>query len=156
MPRQHTATVLCIAASFCFLTAAIAADKPNLSGTWKMNVAKSETGSSEIKSRVDKIDHQDPQLKITTTQDDENGGNTVVRDYVTDGRQMTHSILGGERKSSARWDGNVLVIETKVTEGGYTIRDRWTLADDHKSIRIDREFSGNQGGTTRHILLEKQ
>jgi hypothetical protein len=46
---------------------------------------------------VDKIEHQDPQLKITTTQDDENGENTVVRDYVTDGRRMTHTILGGER-----------------------------------------------------------
>jgi hypothetical protein len=156
MPRPQIATARRIAAGFCFLTAAIAADKPNLSGTWKMNVAKSETGSSEIKSRVDKIDHQDPQLKITTTQDDENGENSVVRDYVTDGRQMTHTILGGERKSSARWDGNVLVIETKVTEGGYTIRDRWTLADDKRSIRIDRDFSGNQGGTTRHIVLEKQ
>src|SRR5579863_4576428 len=102
MPRPHTA--LCIAASVVFLTAAAAAaDKPNLSGTWKMNIAKSEAGSGEIKSRMDKIEHQDPQLKITTTQDDENGTNTVVRDYVTDGRQMTHSILGGERKSAARW-----------------------------------------------------
>ena len=154
MHRLHTA--LCIAASFTVLTAAVAADKPSLTGTWKMNVAKSETGSGEIKSRVDKIEHQDPQLKITTTQDDENGQNTVVREYVTDGRQMTHSILGGERKSAAHWDGNVLVIETKVANGDYTIRDRWTLADDKRSIRIDREFSGNQGNTARHVLLEKQ
>ena len=154
MPRTHTA--LCIAASFIFLTAAVAADKPNLSGTWKMNPAKSDAGSGEIKSRVDKIEHQEPQLKITTTQDDENGENTVTRDYVTDGRQMTQTVLGGERKSSAHWDGNVLVVETKVTDGDYTIRDRWMLADDHKSIRIDREFSGAQGSRTQHIVLEKQ
>ena len=76
MPRPHTANALCIAASFILLTAAAAADKPNLSGTWKMNPAKSEAGSSEIKSRIDKIEHQDPQLKITTTQDDENGHDT--------------------------------------------------------------------------------
>jgi hypothetical protein len=105
---------------------------------------------------VDKIEHQDPQLKITTTQDDENGENTVTRDYVTDGRQMTHTILGGERTSSAHWERNVLVIESKVTNGDYTIRDRWMLADDQKSIRIDREFSGEQGSTARHIILEKQ
>jgi hypothetical protein len=155
MPRPHT--TLCIAAGFILLTAAAAAaDKPNLTGTWKMNPEKSDTNSGEIKSRVDKIEHQDPHLKITTTQDDENGQNSVVRDYITDGRQMTHSILGGERKSAAHWDGNSLVIETKVTEGGYTIRDRWTVADDKRSIRIEREFSGSQGGTTRHIVLEKQ
>jgi hypothetical protein len=69
---------------------------------------------------------------------------------------MTHTILGGERKSSAHWDGNVLVIETKVTNGDYTIRDRWVLADDHQSIRIDREFSNDQGRNARHIVLEKQ
>ena len=154
MPRLHNA--LGFAVSLFFLTAAVAADKPSLTGTWKMNVAKSDAGSGGIKSRVDKIEHHDPQLKITTTQDDENGANTVVREYVTDGRQMTHSILGGERQSSARWDGNVLVIETKVPSGGYTIRDRWTLANDHRSIDINREFSNGQGSRTQHVVLEKQ
>ena len=155
MPRLHVTG--CIAASlFCFTVTFAADSKPNLTGTWKMNQARSDTGSTEIKSRVDTIEHQEPQLKITTTQDDENGKNTVVREYVTDGRQMTHSILGGERKSSARWDGNVLVIETKVTNGDYTIRDRWVPADDHRSIRIDREFSNDQGHITRRIVLEKQ
>jgi hypothetical protein len=153
MPRLHTA--LCIAASFFFLTAAIAADRPNLTGAWKMNPANSDLGSNAIKSRVDTIEHKDPQLKITTTQDDENGTNTVVRDYVTDGREMAHTILGGERKSSAHWDGNVLVIETKVMNGNYTIHDRWALADDHKSIRIDREFS-NAPGRPQRVVLEKQ
>jgi hypothetical protein len=153
MPRLHTA--LCIAASFFFLTTAIAADKPNLTGTWKMKLAKSDLGSNAIKSRVDTIENKDPQLKISTTQDDENGTNTVMRDYVTDGREMTHTILGGERKSSAHWDGNVLVIETKVTNGDYTIRDRWVLADDLKSIRIDRELS-NAPGRPQRVVLEKQ
>jgi hypothetical protein len=78
-----------------------------------------------------------------------------VRDYVTDGRQMTHTILGGEQKSSGHWDGNVFVIETKVTNGDYTTRDRWVLADNRKSIRIDREFS-NAPGCTQRVVLEKQ
>jgi hypothetical protein len=154
MPSLHVAR--CVAASFFCLTVAVAADsKPSLTGTWKMNLAKSDLGSIGIKSRIDKIDHQEPQLKITTTQDDDNGENTVVREYVTDGRQMSHTILGSDRKSSARWDGNVLVIETKVN-GEYTIRDRWVLADDHQSIRIDREFSGDEGHRTQRIVLEKQ
>jgi hypothetical protein len=154
MPRLQTA--LCIAVSFFFLTAGvIAADKTNLTGTWKMNPAKSALGSNAIKSRVDTIEHKDPQLKITTTQDDENGTNTVVRDYVTDGREMTHTILGGERKSSAHWDGNVLVIETKVMNGNYTIHDRWAVAEDHKGIRIDRELS-NAPGRPQRVVLEKQ
>jgi hypothetical protein len=48
MPRLHTA--FCIAASCFFLTAAMAADKPNLTGTWKMNPAKSDLGSNAIKN----------------------------------------------------------------------------------------------------------
>jgi len=153
MPRLHIG--LCITACFLFLTAAIGADKPNLTGSWKMNPAKSDLGSKAITSRVDVIEHKDPQLKITTTQEDENGKNTVVRDYVTDRREMTHTILGGERKSSAHWDGNVLIIETKVMNGNYTIHDRWVLTDDHKSIRIDRELS-NAPGRSQRVVLEKQ
>src|SRR5260370_35570664 len=99
MPRLHTA--LCIAVSFFFLTAAIAADKPNLTGTWKMNPAKSDLGSNAIKSRVDTIQHPEPKLKITTTQDDGNGTHNVVPDYVTDDREMTHTILRGDVTSSA-------------------------------------------------------
>ena len=146
----------CIGASLFCLTVAFAADsKPSLAGTWKMNLAKSDVGSAGIKSRIDKIDHQEPKLKITTTQDDENGENTVVREYVTDGRQMSHTILDSKRNSSARWDGNVLVIETDVN-GQYTIRDRWVLADDRNSIRIDREFSSGQGRRSQRVVLEKQ
>jgi hypothetical protein len=154
MPRLHVAS--CIAASLFFVTVAVAADStPNLSGTWKMNQQTSDAGS-EIKSRVDTIEHKDPKLKITTVQDDENGKNTVVREYITDGRQMSQAVLDTDRKSSARWDGNVLVIETNVNDGAYTIRDRWILADDKRSIRIDREFSNSQGSRTLRILLEKE
>ena len=152
MLRLHTG--LCISVSLFFLAAA-AADKPNLTGTWKMNPAKSDLGSNAIKSRVDTIEHRDPQLKITTMQDDENGTNTIVRDYVTDGPEMTHTILGGDRKSSAHWDGNVLVIETNVMNGNYTIHNRWALAEDHKGIRIDRELS-NAPGRPQRVVPEKQ
>ena len=143
---------------FFIFTVAFAADsKPNLTGTCKMSLGKSDLGSTGIKSRIDKIEHQEPQLKISTTQDDENAENTVAREYVTDGREMTHTVLGGKRKSSAHWEGDVLVIETKVNvpNGGYTIRDRWVVADDRRTIRIERQFSNNQGRTER-ILLEKQ
>ena len=89
-------------------------------------------------------------------QDDENGKNTVVREYVTDARLMTYTILGGERKSSAHWDGDALIIETQVRSGGNTIHDRWVLADDHRGIRNGREFSNDQDRTARHVVLEKQ
>ena len=39
--------------------------------------------------------------------------------------------------------------------GNYTIHDRWVLADDHKSIRIDRELS-NAPGRPQRVVLEKQ
>src|SRR5215469_1819333 len=78
-----------------------------------------------------------------------NGKKTVVREYVTDGRQMSQAVLDTDRKSSAHWDGGVLVIETNVNDGAYTIRDRWTLAEDKRSIRIDRQFSSPQGTRTQ-------
>jgi hypothetical protein len=39
--------------------------------------------------------------------------------------------------------------------GNYTIHDRWALADDHKSIRIDRELS-NPPGHPQRVVLKRQ
>jgi hypothetical protein len=112
--------------------AAAQSARPTLTGSWKLNVAKSMTAPLVIESRTDVIAHQEPNLRITTTQVDANGKNTVTRDYVTDGRKMTHTVLGRQRTSAAHWDGATLVIETDVSLPGvsYVLVDRWELSAD--------------------------
>ena len=64
--RKAIVTALFVTA---FATSMIAQSKPNFSGTWKLNLAKSDFGPLPAPdSRTDVIDHNDPTMKINTSQ----------------------------------------------------------------------------------------
>lgn len=141
----------------CCLAAAQA--KPNFSGNWKMNGDKSDFGAFPgPTSRTDKIDHKDPSLKLTTNQSGAQGDITADLSYSTDGKETTNEIMGTEVKSTAHWDGNTLVIDSKANFGGadITLKDKWALAEDGKGITIDRHIVTPQGEVDQKIVMEKQ
>ncbi len=55
------------------------------------------------------------------------------------------------------WDGDTLLINTKASFGGndMTISDKWVLAEDGKTLTIERKFSSSQGEMTQKIAMEK-
>jgi hypothetical protein len=133
--------------------------KPNFSGTWKMNAAKSEFGPMPAPdSRTDKISHADPSLKDTVTQSGQQGEMTSDLSYSTDGKETTNTIRGNEFKSTVKWDGDELVIDNKGSFNGQdvTLSDRWSLSEDGKTITIKRHAVSPMGEMDQKILLEKQ
>ena len=57
---------LCLHLSLLIAAAAFAAEtQPNFTGTWKLNVAKSEMGTSAVTELVADVDHKDPVFKYT-------------------------------------------------------------------------------------------
>ena len=61
--------------------------RPNLSGTWKVNISKSDFGHGPAPdARTDKIVHEDPNLKDTITQSNQQGEITYYMNYFTDGK----------------------------------------------------------------------
>jgi len=40
-------------------------DKPNLTGTWKLNTEKSDTGGQHVQDLIVKIEHKDPMFRYT-------------------------------------------------------------------------------------------
>lgn len=140
------------------LVTALAEDKPNFSGEWKLNVAKSDLGSMPAVSRTDKIEHKEPNLKVTSTQENQNGKVTADVKYTTDGKESTNEIRGNAVKSTAKWEGNVLAITSKANFNGndITINDKWSLSKDGKTLTVNRQFEGPQGKFDHKIVLEKQ
>jgi hypothetical protein len=133
--------------------------KPNFSGTWKMNVGKSEFGPMPaLDSRTDQITHEDPDLKDTTTQSGQMGEVTAELKYSTDGKETTNKIRGNEIKSTAKWDGDELVISGKGSFNGadVTLNDRWSISTDGKIITIVRHASTPMGDADQKFILEKQ
>jgi hypothetical protein len=148
-----------VAGLMLLLCAVIAQAKPNFSGDWKMNPAKSDFGQMPAPtSMVQKITHDDPDLKVTSTSVSERGEFTNNLAYTTDGKECTNKTRMGESKSTLKWDGDTLVFETKADFQGnaVTITSKWTLSEDGKILTVNTHFSSSMGEGDSKTVLEKQ
>ena len=73
------------------MCAVVAQAVPSLSGEWKMVPAKSDFGQMPAPtSMVQKITHNDPELKVVSTQVSERGEFTTELTYTTDGKECAN------------------------------------------------------------------
>jgi hypothetical protein len=141
------------------LAAIPAAAAPNLSGTWKLNVSKSDFGQMPAPDSMTRaITHEDPKLKILTKQSGQNGEFEYELNYTTDGKECTNEMFNNPMKSTVKWDGDTLVFDTKGKFGDndIAIQEKWTLSQDGKTLVIARHFSSSMGEGDAKLTLEKQ
>ena len=151
-----------IASAFAVLvfTASLAAQsKPNFSGTWKLNVAKSDFGVlPPSNGRTDIIDHQDPNLKDTVSDDAAQGQQNYTLAMTTDGKEAINKPGGLEMKNVATWDASNLLVNTKLQFQGsdVTIKTSWALSADGKTLTESAHFESQMGETDQKLIFEKQ
>lgn len=137
-----------------------AADKPDFSGKWVINNAKSEFGPMpQGPDRFErKVDHQDPQIKVTTIQAMQGNERTTEVAYVIDGNE--HDVQIGETtaKVTANWMGPILEVITKRDIQGNTITsiEKWSLSSDRKTLTLNSEITTPQGEFKLKFVLDKQ
>jgi len=140
--------------------AALAANaKPNFTGDWKLNVEKSDFGQFPgPNSMTQKTTHDDPSLKINAKLATDNGDFEFDATYSTDGKETTNAFGPNEMKSVAKWEGDILTIQTKGSFGDteMTIQDKWELSSDGKVLTMHRHYSSSQGEMDQKMILEKQ
>lgn len=149
---------------FALLTAMAAATlfaKPNFSGDWKMNAAKSNFGpmAANAPKKIERsIQHTDPALKFRTVQVGSQGEVATELNYSTDGKEVTNKLRGQDVKGNAKWDGESLVIETKriIQETEIVQSDKWTLSEDGKSMMVVSTLQTPQGNIEFTVAFEKQ
>jgi hypothetical protein len=149
--------------SFMLLTLVVgiaqAQTRPNLSGTWKVNMSKSDFGHGPApEARTDIIVHEEPNLKDTITQSNQQGEITYDMNYSTDSKETINTIRKSEFKSIAHWDGSQLAIESKGSLGGAatTLKDHWSLSEDGKTLTLQRHAARTIGSTDQTIVFDKQ
>jgi len=157
MHRKALVTTLGV---FALAASLAAQSKPNFSGTWTLNVAKSDFGPlPPSNSRVDIIDHNDPTLKVAVTDDGAQGKQEYTLKMATDGKEVTNNAGGGmEVKNTAAWEGSGLVVGTKLNFQGtdVTIRAVWTLSADGKTLTEAAHLvAGALGETDQTFVFEK-
>jgi hypothetical protein len=133
--------------------------KPNFSGDWKLNVSKSSFGQMPAPSSMtNKITHEDPKLTSHVKQSGEMGDFEFDSNYTTDGKECSNEMFGNPLKSTLKWDGDTLLIDTKGKFGDndFTGQDKWTLSDDGKTLTIVRLFKSSMGEGEQKLVFEKQ
>lgn len=140
--------------------AAFAQDaKPNLSGTWKLNTAKSDFGPMPPPdSRTDIIDHKDPVLKESVAMSSSQGDMKMDLTYTTDGKESKNTVMDNDVTSNAHWDGKTLVVDSKANFGGndITIHETRVLSDDGKTLTRQAHITSPQGEGDQKLVFDKQ
>jgi hypothetical protein len=158
---MHTKTIVFRILALAALWGAInqVSAKPNFSGEWKMNAAKSNFAPlPQPDKMLRKISQHDSNLKITTTQYGQQREIITDLAYTMDGKECKNVIRGQEFTGTARWDGDTLLIESKREVQGMEIiqKESWTLSPDGQTLTIANHIQTPQGAFDITIVLEKQ
>jgi hypothetical protein len=144
---------------------ATAQDHPDFSGTWKLNAIKSDAmrGRGGQMGAPREILQTINQTADELTIEQEMGQNARKLTYHLDGTESTNAgMRGGESKSTAKWDGKKLVIETTATfegpNGSMTMKSKEirTLSDDGKTMTVTTTTESPRGTNTRKMVFDKQ
>lgn len=147
--------VFTITAAVATLAIAAASAKPNFSGTWRLNKAKSNYGPVSAPARMErKIVHEDPMLKMMIIQTNDEGERTLEQVYRTDGAESVNKVGSREVTSIAKWDGQALVISSE--RGDFAQNERWTLSEDGKVLTLVNRIKSPKGNFEVTVVMDKQ
>jgi hypothetical protein len=144
--------------SAMFSIASHADSKPDLTGTWKLNMEKSklETGQRipYYSEYIMEIDHREPKLRIVEKIKTKDGRADRMNTWelTTDGKPGHKE--GSDGTMWATWEGTRLA--TKIEALGLTFHRTFTIASDGKSITAEWEIHRATGVEKATEVWEKQ
>ncbi|MGO4884575.1 MAG: hypothetical protein ACLP59_27710 [Bryobacteraceae bacterium] len=157
--RKLTGRFLLTMLALLALGLAGAQAKSDFTGTWKVNLAKSDFGAAPAPdSVVETIVHQEPAIKVKYVQVGGTGDVTSDMVYSTDGKESVNHMGDNEFKTTLKWEGEDLVGETKGSFDGndFIAKDRWSLADGGKTMIVVRQVSADGADFEMKMVFEKQ
>lgn len=134
--------------------------KPNLTGTWNVDLEKSNFGGLESpQSARYLIRHLGSKLEMQFEQD----GRITRVDVTPDGEEHVLE-TGPDTENLARvyWSGAVLVFEGRIrpmaSSNAPPVKwtSRWTLSPDRKVLTIARHIATQQASVDQKVVFEKQ
>ncbi len=151
--------LLCI--PIVLIVACFAADTPNFSGIWKMNLEKSDFGPQTPPQTAEYVvRHVGSTIAFNYTQD----GKTTRVDLTPDNEErITSTTTETAVWTKAYWSGTVLVIESRERKRygtqayvGVSWTSRWSLSTDGQQLLIDRKIHTTDGDIDQKVVCERQ
>ena len=138
------------------VAAAVAADKPDFSGNWKMDGDKSVFGPMPppaSMTRTIELKGAEVSFKQTMTGPEME----LTFKFFTDGRETVNSFMGADYKGTANWEGKTLVFHSRIeSDAQFKSTSKWTLSDDGKTLTEIWSVSSAQGDLEVTYVLVKQ
>lgn len=125
-------------------------DRPNLSGTWQFDGAKSDLHTVKVAGATWVINEDDSSIQIVESED--GADKKIELKCTTDGK--TCKVSGGKSTASFWYNGPMLVeMETK---GEHVVRYRMKLSDDGKTLTVDTTSIVPQSTQDDVLVFRKQ
>jgi hypothetical protein len=146
---------------FLFAVALFAqtAAKPNFTGKWEMDAAKSDFGKFPVPTTIVRVIAENgPDLTIDTTQRGVNGEQTARVHYRLDGGETTNQLSSGNGTSHAFWDGETLVIRTTLkskNDVDVLMEERWAMSADSKTLVTTSHIATSKGSTDLKLVCNR-
>jgi hypothetical protein len=133
---------------------AVAADKPDFSGHWKLDVEKSTFGPIPAPaSMVRTVEKKGSDLSVEQTL---TGPDLYLSfQYSLDGKETANNLMGTDFKSKTNWEGAALIIHNTVEAGGGST-NKWTLSADGKTFTDVLSVTSPEGNFEITYVLVRQ
>jgi len=131
--------------------------KPNFSGTWNLDVSKSDFGVfPPPNKRTTSSNIMNPRSS-PTSEDGAQGQQDYTLNLTTDGKESTNNAGGLELKSILNWEGSSLItnIKLKFQDNDVTVKDVWLLSDDGKTLTHNAHFVSPMGEMDTKLVFAK-
>ena len=135
-----------------------AADKPNFTGDWKLNIEKSDLGMMPKPSKLTmSIDHKDPELNIKVSVTSDQGDFNNEQKYTLDGKEITKDSPQGKAKITPGWEGDKVAITQVISmqQGEVKVKETWTLSADKKTYTSNRTIESPMGSMNMTMVFDK-
>jgi hypothetical protein len=148
-------------------SASFAQNHPNFSGTWKLNLSKSNPGDYGPSARTDVITQDGSKFADKVDSTAQMGQSNYTLTFTADGSKVTiapnspQATLGELtlKDLTASWDGDSLVLSESLSyQGQVDIAAKYTysLSADGKTLTMKDHASTSMGDFDTTLVLDKQ
>jgi hypothetical protein len=140
----------CLALAAVLVLPGAAQDRPNLSGTWKLDASKSQLHSERTAGETWTINEGDGTINIAESED--GSAKKIELQCTTDGKECK---VTGEKASASFWYNGPMLVEME-TKGDHVVRYRMKLSSDGKTLTVDTTYITPQSSPDDTLVFEKQ
>ncbi len=165
--KQAMLTLITFLIPFAYINAQ--SEKPNFSGTWKLDKEKSELGGERGEGSGRRmggmfdflvIEHNEPKLIIKRKMSFPDGEErTLELKYTTDGKKNNNEgFRGMMNQSKTHWDEGKLITESSMETpmGARETKEVRSLSAGGMIMTVEMTAKGGRGEGTRTLVFNKQ